>query len=130
MIDLINLPYSINAIYANSEGPNDFNSSKSWRKPSPNMIFEASNDFNIDLSKSILIGDRLSDIQSGEKAGKNLVHVLTGHGHEERAKLIDHYFNSNKSINLKLIDDLSSLQKKIYLNNDLFIKGIKYEEIY
>ena len=80
------------------------------------MIIKASEDFNIDLSKSILIGDRLSDIQSGEKAGlNNLVHVLTGHGHSERQKVIKNYCQANKSLNLILIDDLSYLQKEEFL---------------
>ena len=39
------------------------------RKPKPGMIIEACNEFNIDLSQSVLIGDKISDIQSGEKAG-------------------------------------------------------------
>ena len=112
MLEIINLPNTINAIYANGEGPNELTSNKSWRKPNPSMIIKASEDFNIDLSKSILIGDRLSDMQSGEKAGiKNLVHVLTGHGHSERKKVIENYGEANKSLNLLLINDLSFLQK-------------------
>ncbi len=39
------------------------------RKPSPQMIFDASKDYDIDLSKSYLIGDRASDIESGLNAG-------------------------------------------------------------
>ena len=116
MLEIINLPNTINAIYANGEGPKELISCKSWRKPNPNMIIKASEDFNIDLSKSILIGDRLSDIQSGEKAGlNNLVHVLTGHGHSERQKVIENYYQANKSLNLILIDDLSYLLKEEFL---------------
>ena len=39
------------------------------RKPNPGMILEAKKDFNIDLSKSILIGDKMSDIEAGIKSG-------------------------------------------------------------
>jgi len=36
------------------------------------------------LSRSLLIGDRLSDLQAGKRAGLPwLVHVLTGHGEKE-----------------------------------------------
>ena len=38
------------------------------RKPNPGMILKAVNDFNIDVSKSILIGDNQTDIQAGENA--------------------------------------------------------------
>ena len=113
MIELINYKKTINAIYANGEGPNNQIDIDSWRKPNPNMLIQASKDFHIDLSSSILIGDRLSDIQAGERAGiKNLFHVLTGHGVNERKKIINYYDNYNKSYNLNLIDNLSSFQNK------------------
>ena len=112
MLEIINLPNAINAIYANGEGPNELKACKSWRKPNPNMLIKASEDFNIDLSESILIGDRLSDIQCGEKAGlKHLIHVLTGHGQSERGKVIENYSQTNKDLNLILTDDLSYLHK-------------------
>ena len=39
------------------------------RKPKPGMILKAKKEFNLDLKKSILIGDRPSDIQAGIAAG-------------------------------------------------------------
>ena len=39
------------------------------RKPSPKMVFDASKDHEIDLSKSYFLGDRGSDILCGIKAG-------------------------------------------------------------
>lgn len=39
------------------------------RKPNPGMILEAKKDFKIDLSKSILVGDKESDIDAGINAG-------------------------------------------------------------
>ena len=115
MLRMINMPDLISAIYANGESPNEFKSDKSWRKPNPNMIIKASQDFNIDLSNSFLIGDRLSDIQAGDKAGlRNLVHVLTGHGNYERKKVIDNYCKLNKKLNLWLINDLSNLNKVVF----------------
>ena len=111
--EMINIPNSITAIYANGEGPNELNSSGSWKTKSK-YDNTTSQDFNIDLSKSFLIGDRLSDIQAGHKAGlKNLVHVLTGHGNDER-KVIENYCELNNSINLRLIDDISYLKKVVF----------------
>jgi len=43
------------------------------RKPKPGMIFQARDEFNIDLSQSVLIGDKLSDIEAGLNAGINCV---------------------------------------------------------
>ena len=39
------------------------------RKPSPEMILQASRKFNIDLARSLLIGDRITDMQSASLAG-------------------------------------------------------------
>lgn len=39
------------------------------RKPSPYMILKAAKELSIDLSKSFMIGDRSSDIESGINAG-------------------------------------------------------------
>lgn len=42
---------------------------KNLRKPNAGMILKAQKEFNIDLSKSILIGDNFTDIQAGINAG-------------------------------------------------------------
>lgn len=39
------------------------------RKPAPGMLFRASKDLQIDLSRSVLIGDKPSDIEAAQKAG-------------------------------------------------------------
>lgn len=39
------------------------------RKPEPGMILDAQKDYSIDLSKSILIGDKKSDILAAKHAG-------------------------------------------------------------
>ncbi|MEY4257066.1 MAG: D,D-heptose 1,7-bisphosphate phosphatase, partial [Pseudomonadota bacterium] len=38
-------------------------------KPNPGMILRAATDFNLDLSRSLVIGDRSTDIEAGERAG-------------------------------------------------------------
>jgi len=45
------------------------------RKPEPGMILTAAKELNIDLSRSVLIGNKNSDIEAGIKAGiaKNLL---------------------------------------------------------
>ena len=39
------------------------------RKPKPGMLLQSAKDFNIDLSKSWMIGDSDNDILAGENAG-------------------------------------------------------------
>lgn len=48
------------------------------RKPSPTMFFEAASKLNLDLSKSVMIGDNESDMLGAERAG--IAHrLLIGH---------------------------------------------------
>lgn len=54
----------------------------SLRKPSPGMILEAAKQFSIDLANSILIGDKISDIQAGRTAGVGKL-FLFGADHED-----------------------------------------------
>jgi D-glycero-D-manno-heptose 1,7-bisphosphate phosphatase len=39
------------------------------RKPNPGMILQAANEFDLNLSESILVGDYESDLKTGENAG-------------------------------------------------------------
>ena len=47
----------------------DFTGECSCRKPKPGMLLQAAMDLDIDLSGSILIGDKDSDIEAGVAAG-------------------------------------------------------------
>jgi D-glycero-D-manno-heptose 1,7-bisphosphate phosphatase len=59
------------------------------RKPRPGMLLQAANDLSIDLSRSIMIGDAISDVEAGFAAGVGkIVMVRTGRG-AEQAKLLD-----------------------------------------
>jgi D-glycero-D-manno-heptose 1,7-bisphosphate phosphatase len=48
------------------------------RKPQPGMILKASTDHSIDLKRSVLIGDRCSDIEAGAAAGIPNLILLQG----------------------------------------------------
>ena len=52
------------------------------RKPKPKFLFEAKQDFGIDLENSYVVGDRPADTEMGNNAGCNTIHVLTGNGLE------------------------------------------------
>lgn len=48
------------------------------RKPKPGMLLDAAKKHNIDLSKSYMIGDRITDCIAGSQAGCTSIQVLTG----------------------------------------------------
>jgi D-glycero-D-manno-heptose 1,7-bisphosphate phosphatase len=58
-----------------------------WRKPRPGMLLQAAADFDIDLSRSYMMGDDLIDLQAGKWAGCKTVLVLTGKGAETEKRL-------------------------------------------
>lgn len=56
------------------------------RKPSPGMLLQAAQDFDLDLAASVLIGDKLSDVQAGRRAGVGrMVIVESGHNVDSAA---------------------------------------------
>lgn len=53
------------------------------RKPSPQFLFDAGDEFGIDLGRSYMIGDKLADLECGWNAGvRASVLVRTGYGRE------------------------------------------------
>lgn len=48
------------------------------RKPKPGMLLKAAKDFNIDLSKSFMIGDSDIDVQAGINAGCKSIKIVEG----------------------------------------------------
>ncbi|RMF44670.1 MAG: HAD family hydrolase [Anaerolineae bacterium] len=63
------------------------------RKPSPGMLLQAQRDFNLDLTRSFIVGDKLSDLLAGHQVGCRTVLVLTGYGEQTRASLDEHGFS-------------------------------------
>lgn len=51
------------------DGLGDYRKDCQCRKPKPGMLLKASEDFALDLSQSIMIGDRESDVIVGQNAG-------------------------------------------------------------
>ena len=61
--------------YCPADEPTNF-----YRKPNPGMALQAAKDFPvIDLSKSIMVGNKLSDMQFGRNAGTYTVYLKTTH---------------------------------------------------
>jgi D-glycero-D-manno-heptose 1,7-bisphosphate phosphatase len=50
------------------------------RKPAPGMLLNAAATLGIDLSTSVMVGDRSGDIEAGQRAGCRTVYIAWGHG--------------------------------------------------
>jgi D-glycero-D-manno-heptose 1,7-bisphosphate phosphatase len=71
------------------------------RKPSPQFLFDARDEFDLDLAESFMVGDKLIDLECGWNAGvKKSMLVRTGYGAEtERAA-------AGKFASAVIVDDL------------------------
>jgi D-glycero-D-manno-heptose 1,7-bisphosphate phosphatase len=73
------------------------------RKPSPQFLFDARDEFGVDLGRSYMIGDKLIDLECGWNAGvKKSLLVRTGYGAELERK------SPEKLKNAKIVDDLTA----------------------
>ena len=58
------------------------------RKPEPGMLLKAAQDHDIDLSRSIMVGDKVSDMVAAERAGvPDRYHVTEGEPHDASTKV-------------------------------------------
>jgi len=57
------------------------------RKPLPGMLLEAARRHNIDLAASVMIGDKLADVEAGIAAGCRTILVRSGYGAAEEARV-------------------------------------------
>ena len=88
MLDLLGTEAAIAAIYACGDGPDA--PAHSWRKPSPLMLLDAQCRLNLDLARSVIVGDRLGDLQAGAAAGLAcFCHVASGYGVQERQAVLE-----------------------------------------
>lgn len=69
-------------------GPAAYRRDCDWRKPGPGMIHRAAREFPLDLSRSVIIGDHLSDAGVAQAfPGMRGVLLLTGHGRDQLPKI-------------------------------------------
>ena len=74
-------------IYIAPEKPED---PSRGRKPSPQFLFDARDEFGVDLAESFMIGDKLIDLECGWNAGvKASILVRTGYGTELERTALD-----------------------------------------
>ncbi|MEI8288725.1 MAG: HAD family hydrolase [Verrucomicrobiota bacterium] len=57
------------------------------RKPSPQFLFDARDEFDLNLAESFMVGDKLIDLECGWNAGvKKSILVRTGYGAKEETR--------------------------------------------
>ena len=82
------------------------------RKPKSGMLLRAEKELNIDLKHSFMVGDKLSDVEAGKRAGCKTIMVKTGYGAGE--------LKSNQIECNYVADDLYEAVKHIlYLSRSL-----------
>ncbi|MFZ2362455.1 MAG: D-glycero-beta-D-manno-heptose 1,7-bisphosphate 7-phosphatase [Anaerolineae bacterium] len=74
----------IDAVYACPHRPDE---GCPCRKPRPGMLLQAAQDLGIDLARSFLVGDAISDLEAATAAGCRPLMVLTGRGRKQAAGL-------------------------------------------
>lgn len=78
-----------------------------FRKPNIGMAKQALKDFpGIVFSKSVMVGDSMSDMEFGKNAGMKTVYILNGRNHPDDLRLVDSYY-----------DDLAGFSKAIALQS-------------
>ena len=70
-----------------TEGSGSYRVECSCRKPKPGLVERAARELDIDLGRSFVVGDKLSDLEAGAAAGCRGVLVRTGYGAEEERRL-------------------------------------------
>ena len=80
------------------------------RKPNLGMIEAAQADFEIDMERSWMIGDKRIDIETGNKANIRTVMVSTGYGTKHRATL--------QQLPTIFAEDFGAASSEIILSNE------------
>jgi D-glycero-D-manno-heptose 1,7-bisphosphate phosphatase len=63
-----------------TEGREPYNIVCDCRKPEPGMLLRGAKEFNVDLTRSFVVGDSVVDIQAGAAVGATCILVMTGYG--------------------------------------------------
>lgn len=84
------------------------------RKPAPGMIERAAREHGVDLSRSVLAGDDLRDLQAARAAGVEPVLVRTGKGARNEARLAEAGFAGVRVVDtlLDLARDLPAVSRE------------------
>lgn len=62
------------------EGKPPYRARCDCRKPKPGLLLRAAEELGLDLRASYMVGDKISDVEMGKRAGVTPILVLTGYG--------------------------------------------------
>ncbi len=100
-----------------------------YRKPNPGMLLEAADDMNIDLNESWCVGNKLSDVEAGVRAGCKTV-LLDGPSHQKEAgppvsspKVTPDY----KAVNMK--EAVNIIKKQLRVPADAVTEPVETEPV-
>lgn len=85
--------------YHPTHGIGEYKKDSEFRKPSPGMILQAGRDLDLNLEKSVMVGDKESDIEAGIKAGLGKTILLNS----------DRYDHQNTKADI-IIDKISEVK--------------------
>lgn len=84
------------------------------RKPQPGLLYRAAQELELDLARSYLIGDAVSDVEAALAAGCRPILVLTGRGREQQALLKCRGFN-----HVPVVRDLAAAAALIWAEQEV-----------
>ncbi|MGD0275016.1 MAG: HAD family hydrolase [Syntrophales bacterium] len=87
------------------EGLGIYRQTCACRKPATGMLIQASQELDIDLAESFIVGDMLKDIEAGKRAGTRGILVRTGYGKDIQTDEADY-------IAVDLLDAVKWILKK------------------
>jgi D-glycero-D-manno-heptose 1,7-bisphosphate phosphatase len=74
----------LDGVYVCTHHPRDgvppYRAACECRKPRPGLLERAARELGLDLARSVMVGDKISDVEAGHAAGGAGVLVLTGYG--------------------------------------------------
>ena len=87
--------------YHPTAGIGDYRRESLDRKPNPGMILRARDDFNLDLSRCMLLGDKDSDMEAGRAAGVGYLIRLANSTQDAECQTMDNKlaFSSLEAVN-------------------------------
>ncbi len=97
--------------YHPEHGVGDYRRESPDRKPNPGMLLKAGDKFNIDMSKSIFIGDKNSDMLAGQRAGVGTLIYFNKSVYESSiSPSIAHYSFTSHTDNIHIVNPYVNCQ--------------------
>jgi D-glycero-D-manno-heptose 1,7-bisphosphate phosphatase len=102
----------VDAVLANAVAPGPASPVHDWRKPRPGMLIAAASALNIDLGRSVIVGDKASDLAAGRTAGLRVGFLVsTGHGESE---VVEAHSLATAQFQVKFVRSIAEVLAALY----------------